>query len=221
MSVKTKIVTAAATLTLIAGVGAAGTLTANAATPKCGPGCSDLYSRAFGAGSVLDVLKQAARAGQPTALARASRASKGEDFSVDSLGRVQDFFKAGLLSGGLNARYSRLFAYEIDYAPNGSFSGLCLGVRTAPDAGTPVVLEPCGVTAKTVWILDPVKTSSGNFFALISAATSRNFRHPFALTVLVRGFRLATAPLATGVPAAVLARQLWRARKGVLPSSAR
>ena len=73
------------------------------------------------------------------------------------------------------------------------------GRRTAPDAGTPVALEPCGVNAKTVWIFDP--GARGNFFALISAATSRNFRHPFALSVLVRGFPLVTAPLATGVPA--------------------
>lgn len=219
MSIKTKLVTAAAGLTLIVGLGAAGTLTANAATPRCGPSCTDLYSRAFGPAWVLSLLKHAGRAGQLTTLDRASHAGQGEDFRVDSLGRVSDFVRAGLVSGGLNALYGKLSAFEIEYTPNGSFSDLCLGVRTAPGTGTPVTLQPCGVTAKTVWIRDPVKTRSGTFFALISAATSGNFRHPASLTVLRPGFPLVTAPLTANAPARVFAHQLWSARQGVLPAS--
>jgi hypothetical protein len=221
MSIKSKVVTAATTLALIVGVGAAGTLTANAATTKCGPGCSDFYSRAFGAGSVIDALKHAARIGQPAALARASRANKGEDFSVDFAAQVHDFYKAGLLSGGLNSLYGGLYAYEIEYTPDGSSTDLCLGVGSTPGVGTPVVLEPCGINAKTVWIFAPHPTSSGTYYALISAATNHNFHHPYALTALVPGFPLATAPLATGSPAKVFNHQLWSARQGVLPSSAR
>ena len=217
MSIKSTIATAAATLTLIASADVAGTLTANAATVKCGPACSDFYSRAFGPGFVLDVL-HAGRAGQLTTLAKASRATRGEDFSADNLGKVRDFFRAGLLSGGLNALYGSLSAYEIEYSPGGSLSDLCLGVRAAPAAGTPVVLEPCGMTAKTIWILDPVATSTGTFYALINAATTRNFRHPFSLTTLVPGFPLATEPLAaSGSPRA---HQLWSAKQGVLPALA-
>ena len=176
MSIKSKIVTAAAALTLIAGVGAAGTLTARAATPKCGALCSDFYSRAFGTASVLDVL-HAGRAGQAATLARASR-SQGEDFSVDGLGQVRDFFRAGLLPGGLNALYGGLFAYEIEYTPGGSPS------------------------------------STGTYYALISAATNRNFNRPYALTALVPGFPLVTAPLATG--GLVLPHQLCSAAQGAL-----
>ena len=216
MSIKSKLTTTATALALIVGVGAAGTLTADAATRQCGPACTNLYSRAFGPAWVLNVVRHAARPGQPTTLAKASRANQGGDFSVDRLGQVRDFFRAGLVSGGLNTLYGRLFAYEIEYAPNGSSSGLCLGVRTAPGARTPVILEPCGVTASTVWIFDPVKTSSGTFSALISAAANRDFRHPFSLSVLVPGFPLVTAPLATNVPAKVLAHQLWSARQSVV-----
>jgi len=219
MSIKNKLAAAATALTLIAGVGVAGTLTANAATPRCGPGCTELYSRAFGPVWVLNVIRHVGRAGQPTTLARASRANNGEDFVVYRLGRVQDFFRAGLVSGGLNALYGKLFAYEIEYTPNGAFSGLCLGVRTAPGAGTPVVLEPCGLNARTVWIVDPVKTRSGLFPALVSAATNRNFRHPYSLTVLVPRLPLRTEPLTTTAPGSLLAHQLWRARQGVLPHS--
>jgi hypothetical protein len=213
MSIKSKLVPAAAALALIVGVGVAGTRTANAATPQCGRACSNLYSHAFGPAWVLNVHRHIGRPGQPTALAQASRANQGEDFIIDRLGQVRDLFRAGLASGGLTALYGRLFAYEIEYSPHGSFSGLCLGVRTAPGAGTPVVLESCGVTAKTVWIFEPVKTHTGTFFRLISAATSRNFGHPLVLSVRARGLPLITAPLA------VHAHQLWRARQGVLPSS--
>jgi hypothetical protein len=216
MSIKSTIITVTAALAVMAGVGAgvgaAGTLAANAATPKCGSQCSDFYSRAFGSASVLDALN---RPGRLAVLAPASRASQGEDFSVDALGLVRDLARADLVVGGLNALYGGLPAYEIEYTPGGSPTDRCLGVGSTPGAGTPVALEPCGVTARTVWIFDP----DGAYYALISAATNQSFRHPFALTALVPGFPLVTAPLAAGVPASVLARQLWNARAGVLPSS--
>jgi hypothetical protein len=212
MSIKSSIITAAATLSVITGVGVGLGATATAATPKCGSACSDFYSRAFGSGSVLETLNGP---GRLAVLARASRNNKGEDFSVSALGQVRDLAHAGLVSGGLSALYGSLSAYEIQYTPGGSPSDRCLGVTGTPGAGTPVTLEPCGVTAKTVWIFDP----DGTYYALISAATNQNYQHPFALTALVPGFPLFTAPLATGVPAKVQAHQLWNARPGVLPSS--
>ena len=69
MSIKSKIFAAAATLTMVGGLGAAGTLTANAATPSCGHNCIDIFSRQFGTHKhptfVLDVFQQKAKAGQP------------------------------------------------------------------------------------------------------------------------------------------------------------
>jgi hypothetical protein len=219
MSIKSKLVTVATALTVIAGVGAGGTLTANAATPKCGASCSDFYSRAFGTAFVFSVPNKVGHLGQPAILARANRASRGEDFAVDNLGTVHDFYHAGLLSRGLNALYSRLFVYEIDYAPGGSLSGLCLGTARTPGAGTRVTLEPCGVTVKTVWIFAPEKKSTRTYYALISAATSRNFHHPYSLTALAPGVPLVTAPLAASTTRPAFARQLWNAKRGVLPSS--
>jgi hypothetical protein len=219
MSIKSKLVTAATALAVIAGVGAAGTLTANAATPRCGATCSNFYSRAFGTAFVFGVANKAGQAGQPVILARANRASKDEDFVVDALGTVRDFYRAGLLSGRLNALYGGLFVYEIDYTPEGLFSGLCLGTPGPPGADTPVTLEPCGVTAKTVWIFAPEKTSTGTYDALISAATRHNFRHPYSLTTLARGVPLVTAPLAASSRSFVFSHQLWSAKRGVLPSS--
>ena len=45
-------------------------------------------------------------------------------------------------------------AFEVEYAPYGVDSGLCVGVGTTAAQNTPVALEPCGVSSKTVWILD-------------------------------------------------------------------
>jgi hypothetical protein len=218
MSIKNKLVTSATALTVLAGVGVAGTLTANAATPKCGATCSDFYSGTTGKAFVLDAPHRVGQAGRPVTLARANRASKGEDFTVDALGTVHDFYQAGLLSGGLNKLYRGLFVYEIEYTPGATPSDLCLGTARTPGAGTPVALEPCGMKAKTVWIFAPRKTSTGTYYALISAATSKGFQHPYVLTSLKPGAPLVTAQLAASTSSA-FAHQLWSAETGVLPSS--
>jgi hypothetical protein len=211
MSIKRKLATAATALTVIAGVGAAGTLTANAATPKCGATCTDFFSHAAGTAFVLNAPN---RVGQPVTLARASRASKHEDFTVDALGTVHDFYRAGLLSGGLNALYGGLFAYEVEYTPGASPSDLCLGTAGQPGPGTPVTLEPCGVQIKTVWIIAPQKTG----YVLISAATANSFRHPYVLTAVRPGAPLATVQL-VATTAGAFAHELWGAERGVLPNS--
>jgi hypothetical protein len=218
MSVKSKLVTAATALTVMAGVGAAGTLTANAATSKCGAICSELYSATTGTAFVLAVPNRVGRAGQPLTLARANRASKGEDFVVQTLGTVSDFHAAGFISAGLNALYGGLSVYEIEYAPGASPSFLCLGTAGTPGAGTRVTLEPCGMQAKTLWIVAARTTSSGPHDVLISAATSRNFHHPYVLTTLAPGAPLVTARLVAATGSA-FAHQLWSAEAGVLPTS--
>ena len=226
MSMKRKIVTAAATLTLTtglaAGLGAAGTLTANAATSACGNNCVNWFSAAFGTAAhpafVLNVPDHVAKAGQPVTLAAASGANKGEDFWPDNVAPVGSLVAAGLMNHGLDALYSSLSVYEFQYAPGNKPTGLCAGVGTAPGLATPVTLQPCGVTARTTWILDPQKTSAGSYDALISGATSKNFSHPYALTTLLPRLRLFTDPLLTGVPAGVLDHQLWAYVPGALPT---
>ena len=48
MSIKSKVFAAAATLTLVGGVGSVAALSAGAATPSCGHDCIDIFSRQFG-----------------------------------------------------------------------------------------------------------------------------------------------------------------------------
>ncbi len=222
MSMKRKIVTAAATLTLAAGLGAAGTLTANASTSACGNNCINWFSAAFGTAAhpafVLNVQNHVAKAGQPVTLAPASGANKGEDFWPDLVAPVGSMVVAGLVAPGLDALYSSLSVYEFQYAPAGKPTGLCAGVGTTPGLDTPVTLQPCGVNARTTWILDPQKTSAGSYDALISGATNKNFSHPYALTTLLPRLPLFTDPLLTGAPAGVLDHQLWGYVPGALPT---
>jgi len=70
MSIKSKVAAAAATLTLVGGVGAAGTLTAgtaSAATPSCGPG--RIKSKLLAAAAALTLVGDVGAAGALTATA--------------------------------------------------------------------------------------------------------------------------------------------------------
>jgi hypothetical protein len=220
MSVRGKIVTAVAALTVVAGIGAAGTLTANAATKDCGQVCANFFNSAFGTFShpayVLDVHGQAV--GQPVTLARASAARTGEDFGITSQGPVNDFVAAGLLARGLDAPYGNLQAVEIEYGPKGAPTGLCVGLSTGSGPIAPVTLRPCGVNASTLWILDPVTTKTGSYDVLISGTTARDFQQPEALTALEPNLQLFITPL-TSLSAAQLNHQLWGFTQGVLPTS--
>jgi hypothetical protein len=193
MSFKSKMLAAAATLALVGG--AAGTLAsgpANAATPSCGHRCVNIFSKKFSdflttkPGFVLDVLRQGAKVGQPIIMFQSSNADPAEDFTVSLQGRVSDFVTAGLVSPALAIHYANDFAWEFQYSPNGVDSGLCIGTTSAPITNAPVTLQPCGVSAKTVWITDVQNIQRGGVFTfpyvpLISGAGS-NFSNPFVLT---------------------------------------
>jgi hypothetical protein len=198
MSIKSKVLAAAATLTLVGGVGAAGALTAgsaSAATPSCGNSCINVFSHQFGTHKspnyVVDVLRQGEKVGQPIILFRTANFDPAEDFTVAFQGTVADFFAAGLVSAAVNLHYGggakgfpNDFAFENEYAPFGVDSGLCLGVAATAFNDEGVTLQPCGVSSKTVWIVDtfdsPVTLFHG-YVPLINGSDT-NFSHPFVLT---------------------------------------
>jgi hypothetical protein len=208
MFLKRKAVAFAAALTLISGVGAAAAMTAGAATPPCGPTCIDLFSREFGThhhpAFVLDVFRQAAHVGQPNILYRTSNTDPAEDFTAGLQGNVSDFYQAGLVSSALALHYGcgwnkntgtcgnsfpNDVALEIEYAPFGADSGLCMGVARTAFQGERVTLQPCGVSSKTVWVVDTGDsvTVSHGYVPLVNGSDT-NFSHPFVLTYPVNGF---------------------------------
>jgi hypothetical protein len=221
MSIKSKVLAAAATLTLVSGVGMAGVLAAGpaaAATPSCGPGCVNIFNQDIGPGFLVDVYRQGEKVGQPIILFRSSNFDPALDWSITFQGTVADFYAAGLVSAttalhygcdGVNfvggscfvpatrttpasGTFPNLNAFEIEYAPFGVDSGLCMGVAATAFAGEGVSLQPCGVSSKTVWIVDSFDQATGvptpvfrnTPFAnlpLINGSNT-NFSKPFVLT---------------------------------------
>ncbi|HZR53501.1 MAG TPA: hypothetical protein VFB06_28845 [Streptosporangiaceae bacterium] len=190
MSFTSKLLAGAAALTLAGGLGAAGLATAgaaNAATPSCGPTCLDIFSHNFGThrnpGFLLDVYKRGQNVGQPIILFRLSNADPAEDFTIADQGTVDDFVAAGLASKTLALHYGALEAYEIEYAPYGASSGLCMGVAATAVQGEKVSLQPCGVSSKTLWVVDLIdgQLQPGTSVPLINGSDT-NFSHPFVLT---------------------------------------
>jgi hypothetical protein len=81
-------------------------------------------------------------------------------------------------------------AFEQEYAPYGVDSGLCVGVAATATQNEGVSLQPCGVSSKTVWILDindSPQTLNSDYVPLINGSDT-NFSHPFVLTYPKNGF---------------------------------
>src|ERR1700723_2386498 len=211
MSIKSKVLAAAATLTLVGGVGVTGALTAgtaSAATPSCGNSCIDIFSHQFGTHGnpnyVVDVLRQGEKVGQPIILFRTANFDPAEDWTAAFQGTTADFFAAGLVSSAVALHYGCIPgpggnfpdcygqtsvavndpAFEIEYAPFGVDSGLCMGVAATAFNDEGVTLQPCGVSSKTVWIDDIFDSLNTLFLGYIPVinGSDTNFSQPFVLT---------------------------------------
>ena len=245
MSIKSKVLAAAATLTLVGGVGTVGVLTAGsagAATPSCGPLCINLFNKDFppagftgGAASPVDVFRQGEKVGQPIILFRSSNSDPALDWSASFQGNVATLVTLGLLSQFDLVHYGNLPAFENAYTPFGVFSGLCSGVAATAFQNEGVTLQPCGVSGKTIWIVDFNEDNFNNFpgVPLINGSNT-NFSHPFVMTygmnnnptdkprpqVTVTNLTGFTQPGNGGflpVISSVSSSQLWFATFGVLP----
>jgi hypothetical protein len=197
MSIKKKVFAVAAAMTMVGGLSAVGLLPAAANTPSCGDDCYTYYGYDFGQAFVLDVLRQGEKVGQPIIQFRNSDSDPAEDFVYDEQGSVSDFYAAGLVSESLVLHYGggcedydtvtatcTTFypddnAFELEYAPYGVDSGLCAGTATTAGNGTPVALEPCGASSKTVWVED-YADNEGDYIPLINGSDT-NFSHPYVL----------------------------------------
>jgi hypothetical protein len=244
MSFKSKVLAGAASLALVGGVAVVGGLSASAATPSCGHRCVNLFSKKFSdflttkPPFVVDVYRQGARVGQPIIMFQSSNADPAEDFTRSLEGHVSDFVTAGLISpvvalhygqaatpGNPNARDD--LAVEYQYSPNGVNSGLCIGVFSTASNNEGVTLQPCGVSAKTVWIVDRQNTAPGGVFTFpfrpLINGSDTNFSQPFVLTYPPNGNpndkprpQLVTQNLHTFSRGQVFDNQQWSAFFGIL-----
>jgi hypothetical protein len=257
MSIKSKVIAAAAALTLTGGLAGLAAPATWAATPSCGPVCADIFNRDFGThhqpGFVVDVFQAGASVGKPVILFRESNSDRAQDFTAEFNGLTSDFFAAGLVSAQVALHYGCTTptaaepsvpcspagtddpAFEIEYAPFGADSGLCVGLAATAVSGEKVTLQPCGVSAKTVWIADlngSPSTITHGYVPVINGSDT-NFSHPYVLTypagayptdkprtsltvTNLTGFSQGNTPLGTPI-GNVVSRQLWGADFGILP----
>jgi hypothetical protein len=219
LSIKTKILAAAATLTLVSSAGVAGAITAStagAATPSCGPTCIDIFSKDFGTAAspqfTVDVFRQGEKSGQPIILFRQSNSDPALDWTISDDGQVSDFYAAGLVSAELALHYGCNgtivvagasipcaptgavddYAFEDQYSPFGVDSGLCAGLASTAFQGEGITLQPCGFSARTIWVADTLDSCPSN--PLYSAeiplinGSDLNFSHPFVATYPASSF---------------------------------
>jgi hypothetical protein len=221
MSIKIKALVAAAAVAAAGGVSVAGTISANAATPQCGPKCVEVFSLRFGTPArpnfVETVRHGIARVGQPTILYQASSSNPAEDL-MPLAGTVADFYAAGLVSGAVNGHYGTLKALQLEYAPSGKLSGLCVGLAKPAFDNEALSLQSCSVPATTVFIIDTAvaPASANGYFAILNASTT-DFSHPFGMTYTHEPparIRVDHLDLSNG--GTVPDSQLWSARFGAL-----
>jgi hypothetical protein len=160
MSFKTKIAAGAATFALAGGgLGAAGTLSASAATARSGSHFQHVYNLQLGPRYVMDAFQGRAVAGQKVILFRASSSDPAEDFVIKYLGKVGSLHtrtKHSPFTPQFRARYGSLQAYEFQYEPSGVNSRLCTATWPGESArpGFKVRLEKCG-PASAIWAAGP------------------------------------------------------------------
>lgn len=214
---------------IVGGVSAAAPLSASAATPACGPNCLSVFSPELGTYAqpnfVEHVFGGIASVGQPTGLNQASGSDSSEDFINPHPGDVSDYYAMGMVSAEVNSHYGSLTASQLEYAPSGVPSGLCVGVAADPFQREPLSLQPCTVPGRTVWIIGTTlspATAAAHLFPIVSGAT-RDFSRPFAMSYPRHVNTDETLPPIRlrhlqflGRERALPANQLWGVVRGVL-----
>jgi hypothetical protein len=197
--------------------------------------------------SDADTGRQGAKVGQPVILFRTSNSDPAEDFVASYQGRVSALGPGGarLVSASVLLHYGRGckffntktltctkyfpddFAYQIQYAPYGVHTGLCVGTAATAANGTKVSLRPCSVSGKTIWIVDIANSTGHSFLNLyvpLINGSQTNFADPFVLTYPQKSSptdmprpQLATENLQyISHHGGVIANQQWGADRGAL-----
>jgi hypothetical protein len=227
MSIKNKVLAAAAVLTLAGGLSTMGTVAASAATPQCGNACVEVYSAKFATPTSLGVVETVFLGiplrGVPTVVRPASSSNPAEDLIVPLGGPVpvSEFYAQGMVSAAVNEHYRSELAVQIEYAPYGKPTGLCTAVATTAYQDEGLSLQPCSTPGTTVWILDIADSPAAYppYFPIVNGSDT-DFVHPFAMTILGNPAHQYFTPIImqhlTGNPGSVPANQLWGAAHGTV-----
>ena len=223
MSIKSKVLAAAATLIVVGGVSTVGTLSASAATPGCsqnGNICVQIFNKRFGTPTnprfVESVFLGLPFAGVPAILQRISSSNPAGDIIIPAAGTVSDFYAKGMVSAAANSHYGPEHAVQVEYAPHGKPTGLCSAIATAtPYQNEGLTLQPCTTPGTTVFVIDSKDAPTASPYFPIVLASTTDFAHPFAMSFpgksdpAHRLFPQIKVQHLTGNPANVPNDQLW------------
>jgi hypothetical protein len=226
MYIKRKMLAALATLILSGAVAtAATTLPAGAATSACGEHCIEVYSTLFGTEAnprfVETVFHGQARAGQPTVLAPYSSTNPASDL-IPNVSTTAGLYAQGLVSSAVASHYGPLHALQLQYAPSGKPTGLCVGLTKAAYPNEGLSLLSCKVPTLTVFIIDTPDAPAAaaqHDFPIVVASTS-DFVHPYAMTFVGKKapndeqFAPIRVDQLIGNPTSVPNSQLWGSISG-------
>ena len=229
MSIKSRMLSAAAVLTLSGGLSTVGTVAASAATPQCSAvnqNCVEVYSMKYATprslGFVETVFLGIPARGVPTVVRPASSSNPAEDLIIPLSGTVSQLYAQGMVSTAVNEHFGSDHAVQIEYAPYGKPTGLCTAVATTAYQDEGLSLQPCSTPGTTVWIIDTADSpaTAPTYFPIVSGSDT-DFAHPFAMTILGNPAHQPFTPIImqhlTGNPGSVAANQLWGARFGTTP----
>src|SRR5215218_7224927 len=218
LSIRRKVLAAAATLTIVGGVSAAATGAASAATPACGPACISVFSSELGTYADPNFVEAvlgggAATVGQPVGLKQASSTDPSQDILPGGAtrgGKVSDFYADGLVSAEANRHYGHLDAVQQKYAPFKIETGLCVGLASVPHQNEGLTLQPCD-DPTTVWVVYAPAATPAGYFPIVNASTT-DFSRPFAM-------HLPRNEVASGKPLQMQVRHLqFRTGEKTLPA---
>jgi len=189
-------------------------VTANAASPACGASCMTLSSELYGSGYVVAAVtgRISLRNTPPGVALAPAGPNESEDFKAEYIGQVSLLYSFGIVSATVNQHWPNDYGYEYQYAPGGTDTGLCLGTAGTAAGGTPVTLQPCGVSGQTVWV---AVATRGEYTPLVNGTDNDSFA-PYVLTASTDNGPLSVEglfPIISGPPPA---NKLWRYINGVI-----
>lgn len=122
--------------------------------------------------------------GQPVILKAPASASDPSEDTIPHRRTVADWYAAGMVSAAANAHYGSLPGVQIEAAPYGMPSGLCVALASVAYQNEALTLQPCNVPNLTVWILDTPDSESTApaWFPIVNASTT-DFSRPFAMSL--------------------------------------
>jgi|CZKT01.1.fsa_nt_gi hypothetical protein len=100
------------------------------ATAPCGVFCHNYFTQEYGADYVLNDAAARQATGTPVTLNYASNSNPAEDWTIWPAGTVDQLAAFGIVRHALALHYGADEAFEAEYAPYGTPTGLCAGLAS-------------------------------------------------------------------------------------------